>query len=360
MTWEKHHALLLLLHADRLGRRGVLELMERFGSFETAVSTGWNEGTRTLFDRWQVGEWEKEADRIEKERVLLISYLEENYPKPLLQLIDFPLLLYVKGNLTAADSRGLALIGTRNATLYGKQMAVKIAKELGEQGVTVISGLARGIDTAAHLGALEGGGRTIAFVGSGLGHIYPKENHPLAEKIAQQGAVISECPMATQPAKWLFPRRNRLVSALSLGVCLIESPLEGGGMITMRLGQEHKKKLFALPGRVDYPSFEGNHALIKEGRAQLVEHGSDLLKALQFAIKESKPSCSIAFSEEEKRLLHHLCGEEKSVEQLVLLTQFPIMQLNVLLTRLILKKAVIEFPGKVYKSRVDGKSTNHR
>jgi DNA processing protein len=343
-------SLLTLVHARRLGRVGIGKLIEKFGSPEKVVEAGWDPQKRVLFGKWEVFNWEKDLEAAEKEGIGLLTYLDALYPKNLLNIPSFPLLLYVKGELLPSDNNSLAIVGTRNATLYGKQAALKIAQEIGSSGICVVSGLARGIDTAAHEGALKGGGRTLAVIGSGLLKIYPQENRSLADKIAASGAVVSEFPMETVPAKGLFPQRNRIVSGISEGVCLIESPIRGGGMITMQIAEEQKKLLFALPGRVDWPTFEGNHWLIKQKKAHLVENSSDLLKHLNSVQnQEVKKIQPLLLTPAEEAMLEKMPAQEKSIEELVLLTQLPIMQLNVLLTRLILKKVVKEFPGKIYK-----------
>lgn len=352
--------LLTLLHGRGVGRMQVKKWMAQFGTVEKVIEAGWDPIRRTLFDKWEVGNWEKDLEIANKEGVGIISYLDTDYPKNLLQIPDHPILLYIKGKLPS-DSPSLSIIGTRNATLYGKQAAENIACTVARAGVCVISGLARGIDTAAHEGALKGGGLTVAALGCGLSHVYPRENAYLADKIADSGALISEYPMETTPAPGLFPQRNRIVSGLGDAMCLVESLQEGGGMITMKLAETQKKPLFAVPGRIDWPTFAGNHLLLKEGKARLVENGQDLLKHLNITqnqdVKETTPS---NFSPEETVLLQALQTQEKSIEELVLLTQLPVMQLNVLLTRLILKKVVKEFPGKVYTKMIDGKSSNNR
>jgi len=348
---NKIHSLLILLHCQGLGRATIRKLLDQFGSPEKILEQGWNRQNNLLFDKWQITHnWEIDFEMAEKAGVGLISYCDASFPINLRSLPDSPLLLYVKGKLTPPAACNLAIIGTRNATLYGKQTAEKIAQDIAASGVCVVSGLARGIDTAAHEGALKGGGTTIAVIGSGLSKIYPQENHSLAEKIGLSGAVISEFPMEMPPAKGLFPQRNRIVSGLADGICLIESPLTGGGMITMEIAQQQKKPLFALPGRVDWPTFEGNHLLLKHKKAHLIENGSDLLK--YFNITRSVITKNSLLTREEGTLLALLASEEKSIEELVLLTQLPIMQLNVLLTRLILKKVVKEFPGKIYKKNI--------
>ena len=339
-----------LLHTKGLGRMRISQLISQYGSAEGVIASGLDRDKRVLFDKWVVSpDWEKDLEEVEKSGVQLVSYSQDAYPINLLNISDFPLLLYVKGSLPAKNPC-LALIGTRNATLYGKQAAQKLGKELAGVGVWIVSGLARGIDTAAHLGALEGNGKTVAVMGSGLGHIYPQENQALSEKISDSGAIISEYPMDTPPAKGLFPRRNRIISGMSQAVCLVESPLKGGGMLTMELAEKQGRPRFALPGRIDWPTFEGNHALIRTNKAQLATKGEDLLKVLNLAKNQIVTDFQLPLlSREEKLFLDQMPGQEKSIEELVLLTQLPIMQLNVFLTRLILKKVVKEFPGKIYK-----------
>lgn len=341
----------MLLHTRGLGRSRIWKLIEQFGSVKRVIEEGWDKQTGLLFRKWEVLPWEKDLEAVEKAGVKLIDYENPLYPKNLLTISDFPLLLYVKGDLLATDSHSISLIGTRNATLYGKQHCEAFARDIARAGVCVVSGLARGIDTAAHEGALASGGRTLAVLGSGLSKLYPQENRALAERIASSGCIMSEFPMETAPAKGLFPQRNRIVSGISQGVCLMESPIQGGGMLTMEIAACQKRVLFALPGRVDWPSFAGNHYLIKENKARLVENGNELLENLKIAYKqEFITSSTPPLSPEERALLHHMSTQEKSIEELVLLTQLPIMQLNVLLMRLVLKRVIREFPGKIYKS----------
>ncbi|NGX62077.1 MAG: hypothetical protein K940chlam9_01570 [Chlamydiae bacterium] len=346
-------SLLLLLMTKGVGRERAWKWIREFGSPEQVVEAGFDLKKGLLFEKWEVQEWEKELEIAEKEGISLLAYSDPAYPPSLLKLPDFPLLLYVKGSLMPEDFDGIALIGTRNATLYGKEATFRIAKELAAYQVSVISGLARGIDTAAHSGALEGGGRTIGVIGSGLLNLYPRENLLLAGKIAERGAVISELPLHTPPARGQFPRRNRLISGLSKGVCLLESPLQGGGMLTMGMAKEQGKECYALPGRVDWPTFAGNHLLLKGGQANLIERGEDLLGPKKMEKKrngETRPN--LFLTEEEKAFLEKIPKEEKSIEELVLLTQLPMMKLNVLLTRLVLKKILKEFPGKIYKRNI--------
>lgn len=328
-----------LLILNHFFPRGFRHLLATVGSAERLLHQ---------IPRWeQKHEWQEDLKEVECKKISLISFKDPLYPQSLLQLPDYPLLLYVKGILLPQDREAVALIGTRNASVYGKEMAERFGKELSEKGITVTSGLARGIDTAAHLGALKAG-RTIAVLGSGISHIYPKENLKLADHIASQGAIISEYPMNTPPFKSHFPQRNRIVSGMSKAVVLVESPLKGGGMLTMTLGEKQGKPLFAIPGRVDMPSFEGNHAWIKSKKASLMNQPADLFPLFEIQTNSSTDAPSL-LNEEEKNFLRKLPSEEKSIDELVLLTQLPVMKLNILLTRLVLKKAMKEFPGKLYK-----------
>ncbi len=353
--------LLMLLHFQGLGRASIKKLIENFGGPAQVLSEGFDPTKRILFGKYPLLNWERDYEMACKNGVSLIAYTDPLYPKEFFALPDFPLLLYVKGNFIREGKRRIAIVGTRSASLYGRESAHKIAHELASAGVSIISGLARGIDTAAHEGALMAKGETIALLGSGICNLYPKENRNLAEQISDSGALISEYPMEREASKGSFPQRNRLVAELSEGVCLIESPLRGGGMLTMNLAQQQGKLLFALPGRVDFPSFEGNHDWIKKKSAHLIEKGSDMLKYLNINVNQSFSSLQLPLlTEEENLFLAKMPVEEKSIEELVLLTQLPIMQLNVYLTRLVLKKVIKEFPGKIFKKMTGhGKSTDH-
>ena len=301
---------------------------------------------------WEsVASWQEDLDLVHKNKIKLLSFLDADYPAALHALPDAPPLLYVQGALTSEDLSSLAIVGTRICSLYGKEMSAKIAEEVAGFGMTIVSGLARGIDTAAHMGALRRG-RTIAFIGSGLAHLYPRENIKLASEIAERGAVISELPMNTGPAKHLFPRRNRLIAAFSQATFLAEAPIKSGAMITMDYALKLRKICFALPGRADTESFRGNHLLIKEKKAQLVENGAEMVSLLQpEKCKLSfQPKGSSAFLEEdETRLLAFFPSEEIGFEELAEKTKLPIAKLSAKLMSLLLKGVVREFPGKLFK-----------
>jgi len=224
----------------------------------------------------QGGFWEQNCAIAEKLAVEIIPFTDKRYPKRLLEIPDHPIILYMKGVLVQKDEQSLAVIGTRFASKYGLECAYKQSAELAAAGFTIVSGLAKGIDTAAHQGALTKG-RTIAVLGSGIADIYPRENEKLAAQIAEKGVVISEFPVNAPPERSNFPQRNRIVAAMTKGSWLVEAPLDSGAMITMRKAQEYNRPLFALPGRVDMESFMGNHMLVKTGAAKLVEDSNDII-----------------------------------------------------------------------------------
>lgn len=214
----------------------------------------------------------------------LVTLADEAYPKTLLEIADPPTLLYVRGRTELLNTPSLAIVGSRNATRQGMQTAEAFAKTLASHGRTVVSGLALGIDTAAHHGALAAGGNTVAVVGTGVDRLYPARNRELALTIARQGAIISEFPLGTPAIAANFPRRNRLISGLSAGVLVVEAAPESGSLITARLAAEQGREVFAIPGSIHSPVARGCHQLIKQG-AKLVETAQDILEEI------ANPTC---------------------------------------------------------------------
>lgn len=365
MIMNELEALAFLSAIPLLGSVRIRLLIHHFGSAAAAAQAKISEitplpgfGPKILesWKNWQKNSsWRENLDLVNKSGVKLIAYSSHEYPKRLLELPDFPILLYVKGDLEASDQDGIAIVGTRQASIYGLEMAEMIAKELASSGFAIVSGLARGIDTAAHRGALQKG-RTLAIIGSGLSDIYPHENLALSEMIAKQGALISEFPMATPPDRQNFPQRNRIVSGLTLGTLLIEAPLRSGAMLTMERAREQKRKLFALPGRADLENFKGNHHLIKQGLAQLIESAQDIVNNFgDLFDRASQPmpkAPKLMLEKEEEHLLNQLPPEELSFDEILQKTKVPVAKLNVLLMSLVLKRAIKEFPGKSYKKIV--------
>lgn len=362
-------AFVILTSIPHLGSIKIRQLLNLFGSAAEAIQATPKEisllpGFERILPYWQSWEkddkWKHDLMLVEKLHAELVPFTDLRYPKALLEISDHPALLYIKGTLKPQDHRSIAIVGTRQASIYGNETAHSIAKQLVSHGFTVVSGLARGIDTSAHLGALEGGGRTQAVIGSGLSRIYPAENQSLAEKITTQGTLISEFSMATPPDRQNFPQRNRIVSGMTLGTLLIEAPIKSGAMITMQKALDQKRKLFALPGRVDNENFKGNHLLIKNGHAHLIENAADIAAHFQsfFQLAPQMPLISIQFDEEEHSLLRQMPNEEIGIDALVLLTAIPVQHINRILMGLMLKKAIKEFPGKIYKKIAAGNTKN--
>lgn len=357
-------ALAILAAISGIGAVRMRFLIQHFGSASNALQAPGEEikklsGFERIapnWNRWQVDlTWQKDLDLAAKYGVTLLPYTSPHYPKRLLELSDHPLLLYVQGELKPQDQRSIAIVGTRNASIYGNEMAESIARDLAGAGFTIVSGLARGVDTAAHCGALERG-RTLAVIGSGLADIYPRENIALGGNISRQGALISEFPMLAPPDRQNFPQRNRIVSGMTMATLLIEAPVKSGAMITMDRAMTQKRKLFALPGRADVENFRGNHLLIKNGDAQLIENAQDVISHFQdffgFMTKPSTNQISIAINAEEEQLLKLMPNEELNIEELIHLSGLPVQQVQHLLMGLILKKLIKEFPGKIYKKKL--------
>lgn len=364
-------AFAILSSIPHLGSVRIRLLLNQFGSASEALKAstkdlhalGNFEKSLPFWNTWQKERnWQQNLELVEQSNVQLIPFTSSSYPKALLSIADPPALLYVKGNLLPKDCQSLAIVGTRQASLYGKEMAENIAQELASNGFTVLSGLARGIDTAAHQGALKTG-RTIAVIGSGLSLIYPSENQNLANSIAEQGALISEFPMQTPPDRQNFPQRNRIVSGMAMGTLLIEAPLKSGAMITMNKAYQYRRKLFALPGRADNENFHGNHSLIKSGKAQLVENAQDIFTHFQdffsfathsYDTKENFQELNLGLDKEELTLFQQMPIEEIAIDDLYTLTSLPIQNIHRILMGLVLKKKIKEFPGKIYKKLAAG------
>ncbi len=330
--------------------RKSLDLIQRWGGME-ALWSQTIEADSPLFTILQTGAWEKEIERAAKAGIRLLCLDDPEYPAALKQLSDPPLLIYCKGALNLCDREAIAIVGTRAASIYGMSMAERFGREVAAAGCTVVSGLARGIDTAAHQGALKTG-TTIGIIGSGLHCLYPKENVRLAEEIAERGALISEYPLNTPPDKFQFPRRNRLIAALSLGCLLIEGAVKSGGMITIDRALELGKPCFTIPGRIDIENFSGNHALLKTGKGKLVENPQEMLSLLVPKREKTAQLTNVAttnLNSKESEFIALFTENEISFEELGLRSQLPVSSLNALLSALLLKNAVRQLPGRLFK-----------
>ncbi len=220
---------------------------------------------------------------MERLRVRAVSIFDDDYPENLKNIYSPPIVIYVKGKIRPEDADAVAIVGSRRPSYYGISACEKLADQLVSRGITVISGLARGIDTMAHKGALKSG-RTIAVLGSGLNYIYPPENRKLAEEICEKGAVISEFPMNTPPNRRNFPKRNRVISGLSLGVLVVEASEKSGSLITANFALEENRELFAVPGEVSSRTSTGSNNLIKQG-AKLAENADDIIAEIENSLR---------------------------------------------------------------------------
>lgn len=286
---EELEARVALLVARKFPPHAVRNVISRFGSAAEALAAPKARLAETpkvsraavdaLAEVVQSGAHLREMDEAEKRGFRLLSDEEPDYPALLKRIDDPPALLYVMGALHEDDALALAIVGSRNATYYGTSQAARFAREFAARRITVVSGLARGVDSAAHKGALEGGGRTLAVVGSGLLDLYPPENQRLAAQIAEHGAVLSEFPLHTPGVARNFPQRNRVISGLSLGLLVVEAGLRSGSLITARTAGEQGREVFAIPGKVDVETSRGCHRLIRDG-ARLVESPLDVFEEL--------------------------------------------------------------------------------
>jgi DNA processing protein len=320
------------------------------------------------FSNWEMAE--QELLRTAKLGASIVTCEDPAYPRNLLNIYDYPPFLYVRGSLVP-DEIAVALVGSRLASPYGRYVTETLSRELALQGVTVVSGLARGIDAAAHRGALAGKGRTIAVLGCGLDLTYPPENAELAEAVAAQGALVTEFPLGTPPNAPNFPSRNRIISGISLGVVVVEAGEKSGSLITARIAGEQGRSVFAVPGAIDSAGSRGTHRLIKEG-AKLVENVEDIIEevlpqagtpvhrdravdlpaAEQRPRNESNPPSPIpGLSDREKRLLPLIPTEPVGVDQLITASSLTAQEvLNGLLV-LELCGLIRQLPGKMFQRK---------
>lgn len=234
------------------------------------------------FSNWAAVE--REIEKAEKNNIKLVPYGDDLYPEGLRHINSSPLVLYIKGDLSETDKYAVAVVGSRKVTDYGRQVSDRLSRELSAAGLTIVSGMAMGVDTVSHRGALKAKGRTLAVLGSGIDVPYPASNRELMDSIAASGAVISEFPFGTAPLRENFPRRNRIISALSLGVIVVEGMPGSGSLITVKYALEQGKEVFAVPGHVYSRNSMGPNGLIKKG-AKLVESAEDVIEELSLQIK---------------------------------------------------------------------------
>ena len=303
------------------------------------------------FSEW--AEAEAEIRRAREAGVRIVPFIDPHYPARLRAIADPPPLLYVKGEFSAADEKAVAIVGSRSASDYGRKVARNICRGLASLGFTVVSGMARGIDGTAHESALDGGGRTIAVLGSGVDRIYPPEHEGLSERIARQGAVISELSLGARPVAFNFPARNRLISGLSLGVVVVEATEKSGSLITAAHALEQNREIFAVPGEVGSSRSRGAHRLIRQG-AKLVENADDIIE--EIAPQLARPEGA----RRRQRVLPQNCSDDTrkifgllqerilQIDEVIETTGLSSAQVSQILLELELQGFLRQLPGKRY------------
>jgi DNA processing protein len=323
-------------------------------SIQQICAVGPKSAQRILDDKYR-GWASTELKKVEKLGYRLIPHGDRLYPNLLAQIHDPPLVLYVRGQVEGLDMPSVAIVGTRKCSRYGREAARRIAGELAAVGITVVSGLALGIDGEAHEGALEAGGRTVAVLGCGVDDIYPPEHVKLAERIEPAGAVLSEFPLGSKPRKENFPRRNRIISGLSLGVLVAEAPVRSGALITARTATEQGREVFAIPGRIDNLNAAGCLALIKDG-AKLTGSVNDiveeiapqLLEKLDGARTPDETGPGLDLNKEERKVLDVLDKDPTPLDTVIVESGLEPSVVSGVLTKLQLRHLVEQLPGSMY------------
>jgi DNA processing protein len=363
---DSREAFIALNLIEGVGPVRVRSLLEYFGDAPKILAAAPSEILRVrnigADTAENISHWEKSVDlagelkRIADYGCHVLIQSDENYPAMLREIYDPPLVLYVKGDLTAKDKNSVALVGSRMTTHYGIEVARKLAYQLAYVGVTVVSGGARGIDTAAHQGALSGKGRTIAVLGTGINLVFPPENAELYGRIAENGAIVTQFPFNRPADKQSFPIRNRIVAGMTLGTVVVEANLSSGALITANFATEYGRQVFAVPGRIDSPRSKGCHDLIKKG-AKLCEGVEDILSEFEYLFPGSNRPTSTAetgvlpameLSANEQKVYDALDHEERSMDEVIRASGLPCSAVSVSLLSLEMKRLVKQQPGKLF------------
>jgi DNA processing protein len=315
---------------------------------------------RTILSHQMPDSLKKEVEDVYKKGYHIVTLSDEDYPRLLLKIHDPPPFLYVFGSIDSSI-KNIAVVGSRQSTTYGIKTTHQLCKDLASCGITIVSGMAKGIDTAAHIGAMEGNGRTIAVLGSGFDQIYPKENKNLFYKIAEQGAVVSEFSLSTKPEAYHFPKRNRIISGMSLGTVVVEAAKRSGSLITARLAMEQNREVFAVPGNIHSFKSTGTHNLIKQG-AKLVETVDDILEELANVIPYRDPvngplqgiatDIKLNLSKEEKLVLDTLGTDPLHIDEIMRKVSMESGKLSSLLLQLELKGVIDQSVGKYFSVNI--------
>ena len=332
-----------------IGPTRLRRLIDHFGDVERA----WNASQRELqevLDERSIESLlrtraklslDREMERIERGGITVFTIGDATYPRLLAQIPSPPPVLYVRGTLLAEDALAIAIVGTRRATSYGREVTGRVATGLAEAGVTVVSGMALGIDAAAHHAALQAGGRTIAVLGSGVDIIYPAEHRSLAERIVENGALISDYPPGRKPDAPNFPARNRIISGLSLGVVVVEAPNRSGALITVDFAADQGREVFVVPGSVLSEKSAGCHRLLRDG-ARLATSADDILDDLQIGQRKEQVAVqqALPLTDAERRLLNHINADPQHIDEIVAAAAIAVSEGLALISMLELKGIV--------------------
>jgi len=367
---------LRLKGADNVGPVTFTKLVNRFGTVERVLGASAAELVKVEGIGYQKAEQiaaslgkfnvQAELELAGKLGVSIISSQDERYPPALKRIYDWPPVIYVKGDFARADNLAVAIVGSRRCSMYGREQAERFGHILASAGFTIVSGMATGIDTAAHRGALAAGGRTIAVQGCGLGNVFPSDNRKLSDLISQSGACVSELPLRYEPLAENFPPRNRIIAGLSLGVIVIEAASRSGALITAGSALENGREVMAVPGKIDSHLSRGSHRLLKQG-AKLVESIDDVMEALGYVGRDLKPYVNavatetdekmnmplfdveqLKLSENEKAIYNCLGKEPMHLEDIIAFTELPAGSINAGLISLRLKGVIKQLRGSSF------------
>lgn len=359
-------SLLQLNMVQDVGTIKLKALLDYFGTAHKILSASRNELMKVAGIGAAIAEgivkvskadFEEELKLIRKYNIKIVTLFDNAYPENLKQIYDPPIVLYIKGDLLPEDKNAIAIVGSRRASFYGLSTAEDLAYKLSSRGITIVSGMARGIDTASHKGALKAGGRTMAVLGSGLANIYPSENRKLSEEIAKNGVLISEFPIKTSPHRQNFPQRNRIISGLSLGVVIVEAAKRSGALITADMALEQGREVFAVPGKISSVTSLGTHSLIRQG-AKLAATVDDIIEELKIELKpnlirqDKDDSIKSSKLEEVEQVMFKLLTDEpKHIDELSQVSSVPVNKVSGILVRLQIKGFIKELPGKMFVKR---------
>jgi DNA processing protein len=363
---DPRDALVALNMINHVGPIRARQLLEHFGDASAVLGASRHQllHVKGIGDETaeSIANWEKSVDlngelkRIADFGCRIVSQADPEYPELLRQIYDPPLVLYVKGTLSAKDKNSVAIVGSRMTTHYGVESARRLAYQLAYLGVTIVSGGARGIDTAAHQGALTGKGRTVVVLGTGINLVFPPENIELFERIAANGAIITQFPFNRPADKQTFPIRNRIVAGMTLGTLVVEANLTSGALITANFAIEYGRQVFAVPGQINSPRSKGCHDLIKKG-AKLCESAEDILSEFEYLFPATnRPPTpaetgilpALELSTNEQQVYDCLDHQELNIDEVIRKSGLPSSAVSVALLSLEMKRLAKQLPGKLF------------